>query len=330
MELLNGTENRIKELDKNVWGYCINMSKYVLVDFSKIIEDLEKIYPISFGYNFGPLINRLINDKDDGDEILIATKSLFGNTVLGKFVLIRKRNDYETKMIIDKIDNESGLKNFCDRILSKKEMKRGLIFHKNFFDLITDLKPSLVQITEYLIYVKQKKPAFLTERLDSFFTNKIKPHLLKYYKEEEKVKKMITSYVVKTIDYIEPSVKLVFPDVEVDKPFSEKTHEDISEIIQKDGYTEYKVGTLVYHKCLYDYLDENGQKLIDLNNNATPGATPDATVEIDADNEFLIKEPVKTEDITLKLEQKLGGNPKKTRRRKNKKRRSSKQQKSKK
>jgi len=23
MELLNGTENRIKELDKNVWGYCI-------------------------------------------------------------------------------------------------------------------------------------------------------------------------------------------------------------------------------------------------------------------------------------------------------------------
>lgn len=25
MELLNGTENRIRELDKNVWGYCINM-----------------------------------------------------------------------------------------------------------------------------------------------------------------------------------------------------------------------------------------------------------------------------------------------------------------
>jgi hypothetical protein len=57
------------------------------------------------------------------------------------------------------------------------------------------------------------------------------------------------------------------------------------------------------------------------------------TVEIDANNEFLIKEPVKLEDITLEditLEKKPGGNPRRTRRRKNKKRRSSKQQKSKK
>jgi hypothetical protein len=93
---------------------------------------------------------------------------------------------------------------------------------------------------------------------------------------------------------------LVFPDLEVGQPFSEKTRygtvsEVISEITQYNGYKEYKVGKSVYPKYLYDYLDENGQKLIDLNNNATPG-----------------------------------GNPKKTRRRKNKKRRSSKQRISKK
>ena len=128
MELLNGTENRIRELDKNVWGYCINMTKYVLVDFSKIIEDLGKIYTntMSFGYIFGSIFKLWINDNDDGDEILIVRKSVFGNTVLGKFVLIRKRNNSETKMIIDKIDNESGLKNFCvNRNLGDKKMERG-------------------------------------------------------------------------------------------------------------------------------------------------------------------------------------------------------------
>jgi hypothetical protein len=301
MELLNGTENRIRELDKNVWGYCINMTKYVLVDFSKIIEDLGKIYTntMSFGYIFGSIFKLWINDNDDGDEILIVRKSVFGNTVLGKFVLIRKRNNSETKMIIDKIDNESGLKNFCvNRNLGDKKMERGLIFHKDFFNLIIDLRPPLGQITEYLIYVKQKS-TFLTERLDLFFTY-IRTKLKEHYKEEEKVNKMIESYVGDTINYIEPSVPLVFPDLEVGQPFSEKTRygtvsEVISEITQYNGYKEYKVGKSVYPKYLYDYLDENGQKLIDLNNNATPG-----------------------------------GNPKKTRRRKNKKRRSSKQRISKK
>ena len=179
-----------------------------------------------------------------------------------------------------------------------KKWNGGLIFHKDFFNLIIDLRPPLGQITEYLIYVKQKS-TFLTERLDLFFTY-IRTKLKEHYKEEEKVNKMIESYVGDTINYIEPSVPLVFPDLEVGQPFSEKTRygtvsEVISEITQYNGYKEYKVGKSVYPKYLYDYLDENGQKLIDLNNNATPG-----------------------------------GNPKKTRRRKNKKRRSSKQRISKK
>jgi hypothetical protein len=300
------------------------MSKYVLVDFSKIIEDLGKTYANQkiFGQKFGSFFKLWINDKDDGDEILIVKKGILRNTVLGKFVLIRKPYGYETKMIIDKIDNESGLKEFCDnRILQRKKMERGLIFNKNFFHVISNLRPRFVQITEYLIYVKQKP--------DSLFTN-IRTRLLEYYKEE-KVDKMIKSYVGDTIDYIEPSVPLVFPDLKEGDTFSYGlVTEVISEIIQYNGYKEYTVKGSPYSKYLYDYLDEFGQNLINLNNNATPGATPDATVEIDADNEFLIKEPVNPEDIKLKLKENPGGNPKKTRRRKNKKRRSSKQQKSKK
>ncbi len=151
-------------MDKNVWEYCINMSTYVLVDFSKILKDLKKTYKkqMLYGYDFGPLFSRWINDNDDGDEILIAKQSIFGNTLLGKFVLIRKRNDYpDTKMIIDKIDNESGLKNFCEnRIFNSKQIKRGLIIDKNFFHLIDNLKPHIGQITEYLIYVKKKSCFF--------------------------------------------------------------------------------------------------------------------------------------------------------------------------
>ena len=296
MELQNGTENPIRGLDKNVWEYCIMSNKYILVDFSKISENLEKTYKNQalFGFEFGRPFSRWINDNDDGDEILIVTKGIIRNTVLGKFVLIRKRNHSDTKMIIDKIDNESGLKNFCEnRISNSKQMKRGLITHQDFYYFIDKLTPQFGEITKYLIYVKQKPPYSPTEGLDNLFKH-IKIRLLEFYKDELVVDKMIKSYVGDTIDYIEPSVPLVFPDLKVGQPFSSQ-YEPITEIRQYDGYKEYQVKGDFHPKCLYDYLDENGQNLIDLNNNATHG-----------------------------------GKPRRTRRRKNKKRRSSKQQKSKK
>ena len=271
MELQNGTENRIRELDKNVWGYCIMQTKYILVDFSKISENLEKTYKNQalFGFEFGRPFSRWINDNDDGDEILIVTKGIIRNTVLGKFVLIRKRNHSDTKMIIDKIDNESGLKNFCEnRISNSKQMKRGLITHQDFYYFIDKLTPQFGEITKYLIYVKQKPPYSPTEGLDNLFKH-IKIRLLEFYKDELVVDKMIKSYVGDTIDYIEPSVPLVFPDLKEGQTFSSRGH--ITEIIQHDGYKEYMVKGDLHPKCLYDYLDGNGQILIDLNNNATPG-----------------------------------------------------------
>ena len=289
-------------MDKNVWGYCIIMQKYILVDFSKILKDLGETYKNkqnNFGYEFGNFFKICIDHNDNGDEILIVKKGILRNTLLGKFVLIRKRNDSETKMIIDKIDDEYGLKKFCvNRIFNYEQMKRGLITDKNFFYLITRLRPQLGQITEYLIYVKQKPDFLLTKGLDNLFKN-IKTRLLEFYKEDL-VDTMIKSYVGNTIDYIEPSVPLVFPDLKEGQTFSKNTQygritEVISKITQYDGYKKYNVEGESYPKCLYDYLDENGQNLIDLNNNAT-----------------------------------LGGNPRRTRRHKNKKRRSSKQRISKK
>jgi len=371
-----------------VWEYCIIMQKYILVDFSKILKDLKKTYKnqsMLEGYNFGPLFSRCINDNDDGDEILIVTKGVIKNTVLGKFVLIRKRNGFDTKMIIDKIDDESGLKNFCvNRIFNSNQIKRGFIIDKNFVDLIYNLKPHIGQITEYLIYVK-KKPAFLlTKELDNLFVKKkpaflltkglddlfqnIKTRLLGFYKDEL-VDTMIKSYVGNTIDYIEPSVPLVFPDLKEGQTFSKKTRyrhetEVISKITQYDGYKEYKVKEykvkeeekeeekeykvkeeeIFYTKCLYDFLDEYGQNLIDLNNNATPGRKTFKdmfkSIFTKKNNEDLNPEDITLtlEDKTLTLEDKTptlkdktpGGKPRRTRRHKNKKRRSSKQQKSKK
>ena len=120
MELLNGTENRIRGLDKNVWGYCINMFSGLSQFFkSKTDINMENLnnYKVECEKAFNSLktINMKLDDLNDINDIKL--KIINFKTNYDNFIKVYQNAKNENKgSLYDEVNN---LKDSFDQLEEK-------------------------------------------------------------------------------------------------------------------------------------------------------------------------------------------------------------------
>ena len=159
MELLNGTENRIRELDKNVWGYCINMfSKLfnLLTPAAKSLKSKEQdtsieidkleTYINDYRTESQKLINNNNNCSEDENEKQIEEIFKKGELVINHFNLIKSNLPADLSaesidIINNLIDSFEHIKNQTkDRYLKQlKICKKKKIIKDGNYKVVNEL-----------------------------------------------------------------------------------------------------------------------------------------------------------------------------------------------
>jgi hypothetical protein len=120
MELQNGTENRIKELDKNVWGYCINMLMLSrAANFFKSNEQSEQLTSVKGKCQTALSELTALMEKNMDNFVDIKSKIIDFKTKHDDFITVyqsTKKNRYQYSNLFSEVYK---LKNSFDKLEKK-------------------------------------------------------------------------------------------------------------------------------------------------------------------------------------------------------------------
>jgi preprotein translocase subunit SecF len=130
MELLNGTENRIRGLDKNVWGYCINMFSGLSQFFKSNTDINMEKYKAECEKAFNSLkMNMEFDDLNDIKLKIINFKTNYDNFIM----VYQNTNNTNNKNKSSLYDEVKKLKDSFDLLeeefISKEFLKNNLFLY---------------------------------------------------------------------------------------------------------------------------------------------------------------------------------------------------------
>jgi hypothetical protein len=207
MELLNGTENRIKGLDKNVWGYCINMfSNFFSKEGSK--SDDTELNPLKdankkFALETDKYIKEDCKDPKDANLAL--------ENVMKQIIIIDPTNPYNSYKL--KQSNRANYDDELNKYNSKKtqfkegykkcEEKRKEKYIKDGYVLVIISDPN--EFNKEIDYYYQSKDGYkklgkFTDYKDGiyFFTDDETQKIVKIGNEFE-------NFLIKNPDLVDPN-----------------------------------------------------------------------------------------------------------------------------
>ena len=287
MELLNGTENRIKELDKNVWGYCI-MEKTIETLTSQVIQ-----------LRYSPDDTELQRIQTEFEKY-VKSLSFFNKITYSKSIKIFEDTFKDTKnqIEIDKLEKY---------INDYRTENQKLINNNNCSE--DENQEQINKIFETGELVINHYTLFKSNNLSKIDIDKINKLIDSFQRIKKQTTKIYENHLIKC-----EKNKII-------KDGNYKVVDKRIPLIENTLYYRYNskdklVSLLGQYKGTRRYSIRDDKDL-----NVFIFEKDGETVEIDADKdkEFLIKE----KEINVTFPGTPGGKPKKSRRQKNKKRRSS-------
>ena len=256
MELLNGTENRIKELDKNVWGYCIMTTSIQSVN--SLIQRVNSL--IKSPENFDTELKTIQTDFDTYKQSLNFLSS-FSN----------KKNIIEFNNVVKDAKNQIEINKLKSYIDDYEAEHQNLINIENCSEDAN--KEQLKIIMKKYELVTNHHKSFNAENLSIANINKI-----------NELNEMVKNITTQIMTYLKICEK--------NKIIKDGNYKVVNntELIKNALYYRYDSATktvilLGQYKGdkLYNFSNEKSLIKFKFENNGE-------TVEIDVDKEFLIKE----------------------------------------